>query len=76
MTGAQDSVVIVFKGVPSTWHGPNGVTFAEEEAARLCERDQEDYSIMVVPITALTGLVARYHGVVLHSLEEALKGES
>ncbi|HET7640143.1 MAG TPA: hypothetical protein VFK47_15560 [Ktedonobacteraceae bacterium] len=76
MVGAQDNVTIVFKGLPQTWYGPDSVQLAEEQAAELAERDQEDYSILVIPRTALKGLVARYHGVVLHSLEEALKEEN
>jgi hypothetical protein len=76
MTGAQDNAVIVFKGVPHVWYGPKGVGFAEEQAAELCEQDQEDYSIMVVPVTALRGLVARYHGVILHAMDKVLKEES
>ena len=73
MTGAQDNVAIVVKGTPHVWYGPNGVVLAEEQAAELCERDHEDYSVMVIPAMALKGLVARYHGVVLHAMDEVLK---
>ena len=76
MTAEIDNVAIVVKGKPQVWYGPDRVQLAEERAAELCERDQEDYSVMVVPATALKGLVARYHGVVIHAMDEVLKEES
>lgn len=76
MTGAQDNVAIVVKGTPHVWYGPDGVMLAEEQAAELCERDREDYSVMVIPKTALKGLVAHYHGVIIHALDEYQKEDS
>lgn len=75
----EDKVYIVFKGRPSVWYGHAKDTdagrslleYAEEEARRRAEEDQDEYTIMCVPKTSVEiALLAKYHGVVIHSLDE------
>jgi hypothetical protein len=75
----EDMVYIVFKGKPSVWydhndHPPTGrssLQYAEDEAARKAEEDQDEYTIMVVPkVSVEIALVAKYHGVVIHALDK------
>lgn len=75
----EDKVYIVFKGKPSVWydhndHPPTGrssLQYAEDEAARKAEEDQDEYTIMVVPKASVEiALVAKYHGVVIHALDK------
>jgi hypothetical protein len=59
---------IVVRGLPRAF---SELTAAEEKAAELCERDQEDYTILVIDADYLDkSLVARYRGVVLHTIQE------
>jgi hypothetical protein len=70
---------IVFKGKPSVWYvdpddkgsGPDALHEAEQQAARLCEQDQEPYTVLCVPQESVEiGIMAKYHGVVMHALSE------
>jgi len=70
----EDKVYIVFKGKPSVWYQhdklDSSLQHAEEEAARKAEEDQDEYTIMCVPKASVEiALVAKYHGVVIHSLD-------
>lgn len=66
----KDNVFIVFRGLPITFgKDPDR---AEIYAKALCEDNEEDYTIIAVPRKNIeeSGLVARYHGVTLHALQE------
>lgn len=72
----EDKCYIVVQGRPKVWYcntdnGANALLNAEEEAARLCGRDEEDYTVMCVPRASVdVALVAKYHGVVMHALDK------
>jgi methenyltetrahydromethanopterin cyclohydrolase len=70
LAAEPDTVFIMFRGLPQTFAD---LDVAEEVAAEKCEVDHEDRTILVVPRSSVTdsGIVARYKGVVLHSLNEA-----
>lgn len=71
----EDKAYIVVQGRPRVWYcnSENGATAlinAEEQAGRLCEETQEEYTVMCVPRASVDiALVAKYHGVVLHALD-------
>jgi hypothetical protein len=76
---SEDKVYIVFKGKPSVWYDHNDPALinysalknAEEEATHKAEEDQSEYTVMVVPKASVEiALVAKYHGVVIHCLDE------
>jgi hypothetical protein len=80
----NDRAYIVVKGKPQVWYvdpdikgsGPAALDAAEAEAARLCERDREPYTVLAVPADAVEcAIVAKYHGVVMHALSELPEDE-
>lgn len=80
----EKKAYIVFKGKPSVWYvnsaedgtGPVALNEAESQAARLCERDQEPYTVLCVPQESIElGIVAQYHGVVLDALGDCSDDE-
>lgn len=73
----EDKVYIVFEGRPKVFYnhtpesGPGSLNHAEGEAARLAEASQGEATIMCVPKASVEiALLAKYHGVVIHSLDE------
>lgn len=72
MTNKDDYVYIVFRGLPDEFGSYDEAT---GRAAELCERDHEDYSVLAVDRDSLKASVARYHGVVIHTLEEVQRDE-
>jgi hypothetical protein len=78
-----EKVYIVFRGVPSVFYigsdkssGYNALKDAEENAKDKTEQTQETHSILCVPKESVEiALAAIYHGVVIHSMEEAIAHE-
>jgi len=66
----------VFRGVPKMFG--LGLAEAEEWAAEQTALDHQDRTVLCVPRASVeyTGLVARYKGVVLSTLQEALEEEN
>lgn len=67
----DDQVYIVFRGLPEVI--PGDVRDAEEYAAEKALGTQEDWTVLRIDRESLKGLVARYTGVVMRSLEEVMK---
>lgn len=73
----EDKVYIVFEGRPKVFYnhtpdsGPGSLRHAEGEAVRIAEACEGEATIMCVPKASVEiALLARYHGVVIHSLDE------
>src|ERR1044072_1053463 len=73
----EDKVYIVFEGRPKVFYshtpqsGPGSLCHAEGEAHRMAEASEGEATIMCVPKASVEiALLAKYHGVVIHSLDE------
>lgn len=73
----EDKVYIVFEGRPKVFYnhtpqsGPGSLSHAEGEAYRMAEVSEGEATIMCVPKASVeVALLAKYHGVVIHSLDE------
>lgn len=73
----EDKVYIVFEGRPKVFYnhtaqsGPGSLRHAEGEAVRLAEASEGEATIMCVPKASVEiALLAKYHGVVIHALDE------
>lgn len=80
---ADRKAYIVFKGKPSFWFDNDtadrldalgALGLAEREAADKALEDQEDYTVLqvILPDGRPMGLTARYHGVIMHDMDEDL----
>lgn len=70
----EDKAYIVVQGRPRVFYvnGPGGQALldAEEKAAEMCAQSHEDYTVMCVPRASVdVAIVAKYHGVVMHALD-------
>ena len=73
----EDKVYIVFEGRPKVFYnhtpesGRGSLAHAEGEAVRMAEASETEATIMCVPKASVeVALLAKYHGVVIHSLDE------
>ena len=78
---ADRKAFIVVRGRPSFWFpqeddGNIALDCASQEAADKALEDQEDYTVLqvIIPDGKPLGLTARYHGVVMHAMEELSNG--
>lgn len=67
-----EKVFIVVQGIPARF---DDLSLAEDYAAEMCEKKHRDYTITVVDRATLDyALVARYSGVRLMTIKEAMEG--
>lgn len=78
---ADRKAYIVFKGKPSFWFEvdeaiftSDTMSYAEMEAHDKAMEDREDYTVLqvIIPDGKPMGLTARYHGVIMHDMDEDL----